>query len=239
MFELAMQNGLISINDFLPRPHKVVAATEDGKQVKFNVLQEIYEAYVTFLRRCEEYFHNFYTPPNGINSVGEHLALEIELFLSQTTNDPADKRLRQLIFNCLLKRETCITGNIILTIFRNYSEVNWFRYFFLGCDSMNEIDLLELGSYTELQGGNIVLPTGYSSILQPLLNVIPPESIALSQPVKTIHWRRKKFGDSVDLTTSKLEKISEEEDNPDSDDSDKTVTEVPVGNSGANMYVYN
>jgi len=88
----------------------------------------MYQAYVSFLRRCEEYFLCQYLPPEGISSVGEHLGLEMSMFLQRVTN-PAERHLRELIFRCLLKRETCIAG----------------------CDTMSDIDLLQLGSYTELQ----------------------------------------------------------------------------------------
>lgn len=141
IYELAMQHGLVDIMH-TPKPHRVVAATEAGKQVPFKVLHEIYEAYLCFLRRCEEYFISQYLPPEGIDSVGDHIKLEINLYLDKIEN-VSERHLRELIFSCLLKRETCISG----------------------CDSMSEIDLLEIGSYTELQGGNIILEGGYSSIL--------------------------------------------------------------------------
>ncbi|XP_034661627.1 peroxisomal N(1)-acetyl-spermine/spermidine oxidase [Drosophila subobscura] len=197
IFELAMQHGLVSVVN-VPKPHKVVATTEDGHQVPFSILQEIYEAYVCFLRRCDEYFLCQYSPPPDIHSVGEHINYEIEIFLS-SVQDPKEKRLKQSIFNCLLKRETCITG----------------------CNNMNEVDLLELGSYTELQGGNIVLPSGYSSILQPLSGQIPQKSILTKCPVKRIHWKRKK-------TFTGLETVDEHSENEESDDSEKTVTEIPT-----------
>jgi hypothetical protein len=38
MYEIAMANGLIDIVH-VPKPHKVVAATEDGKQIPFQILQ--------------------------------------------------------------------------------------------------------------------------------------------------------------------------------------------------------
>ena len=194
MFELAMHFGLISIVN-VPKPHKIIAATEDGKQVPFPILQEIYEAYVCFLRRCEEYFLCQYIPPPDIDSVGQHIKLETELYLNNI-DDHKEKHIRHLIFDCLLKRETCITG----------------------CDSMDEIDLLELGSYTELQGGNITVPTGYSSILKPLSDNLPSDSIVLSCPVKTIRWKWKK--------PTNHDTIEEEnEEDLDSDDSDRTVTE--------------
>lgn len=190
IYELAMANGLIDIVH-TPRPHKVVAATEDGKQVPFPVLQEIYEAYICFLKRCEEYFLCQYLPPSGIHSVGDHIKLEVNLYLDRIA-DISDRHLRQLIFDCLLKRETCITG----------------------CDSMSEIDLLELGSYTELQGGNIVLPAGYSAILAPVSKHIAQDCIFRKHPVSVIRWC---FSNSID--------VNSDPGGNESDDSDRTVTE--------------
>ena len=36
---------------------------------------------------------------------------------------------------------------------------------------MNQIDLMSIGSYTELPGGNMALPQGYSSVLSPIIKV--------------------------------------------------------------------
>lgn len=193
MFELAIANGLVDLINS-PKPHRVIAATELGRQVPFDLLQEIYEAYVCFLKRCEEYFICQYLPPPDINSVGEHINLETALYL-QKIPESDEKRMRRLIFECLLKRETCISG----------------------CHSMNEIDLLELGSYTELQGGNIVLPSGYSAILDPIMRRIPPENIIKSCPVKTIRWGTV-TGSIQSPTDSGIDDPGNE-----SDDSDKTV----------------
>uniref|UniRef100_A0AAG5D024 Amine oxidase domain-containing protein n=1 Tax=Anopheles atroparvus TaxID=41427 RepID=A0AAG5D024_ANOAO len=216
MFELAMQHGLVSIIN-IPKPHKVVAATEDGKQVPFQILQEIYEAYVCFLRRCEEYFLCQYLPPPDIHSVGEHINLEVDLYLN-SVECQKEKHLRKLIFECLLKRETCITG----------------------CHSMDEIDLLELGSYTELQGGNIVLPSGYSSILKPLCDHLPKDNIILSCPVKRIHWKRKVAHRATPGAGARDTILEEDEDaGADSDDSDRTVTEVPIGGAAADEGIAN
>lgn len=244
IFELAMAHGLVNVIN-VPKPHKIVAATEDGKQVPFAVLQEIYEAYICFLRRCEEYFLCQYVPPADVHSVGEHIHLEADIYLD-SIDDPVARRQRQLIFDCLLKRETCIAG----------------------CDNMDEIDLLELGSYTELQGGNIVLEAGYSSLLEPITRHIPADAIVRSCAVKTVHWKRKKsrgsppvVGGSVvaDQLETVLEEESsasesesgetatprpddggEDEDDDDaahSDDSDRTVVEVPVGGRECNVRV--
>ena len=109
IFELAMQHNLIDILQTLPQNRKVIALEESGKQVPFEVLQEIYEAYLVFLKRCEEYFLCEYSPPEDIFSVGSHIKLEIDLYLKNISNK-TDRHLREMIFNCLLKRETCITG---------------------------------------------------------------------------------------------------------------------------------
>ncbi|XP_032664447.1 spermine oxidase [Odontomachus brunneus] len=190
MFELAMANGLIDIVR-VPKPHKVVAALEDGKQLPFPVLREIYEAYVCFLRRCEEYFLSSYSPPDGISSVGAHIALEAEIYLSSLP--PEQRRVRQLLFDCLLKRETCVTG----------------------CDTMDEVDLLEMGSYDELQGGNISLPDGYSAILEPVAKHIPKNCILTKHVVTKIRWQKQKrssiSGDSTEELDPKANNLVEVE----------------------------
>ncbi|KAL1122587.1 hypothetical protein AAG570_002917 [Ranatra chinensis] len=187
IYEMAVSSGLVNIVN-VPKPHKVVASTEEGKQVPFSILQEVYEAYMCFLHRCEEYFLCQYLPPTGVESVGEHIELEIELYLQRIINRD-ERHLRRAIFDCLLKRETCISG----------------------CTSMSEIDLMELGSYTELQGGNIVLPSGYSSILGPVSKPIPEDKILLRHTVAKIYWGGTDCDDDSDEDSS-------------SGDSEKTVT---------------
>jgi hypothetical protein len=104
-----MQHNLIDILQTTPQNRKVIALVENGKLVPFEVLQEIYEAYLVFLKRCEEYFLCEFAPPEDIFSVGSHIKLEIDLYLKNITNKD-EKHLREMIFDCLLKRETCITG---------------------------------------------------------------------------------------------------------------------------------
>ncbi|KAG7299017.1 hypothetical protein JYU34_017492 [Plutella xylostella] len=200
IFELAMANGLVNIIN-IPKPHKVIAATEDGKQVPFGVLQEIHEAYVTFLRRCEEYFLCQYLPPPDIHSVGEHINLEAAIYLERLPTSE-EKKLRRLIFDCLLKRETCISG----------------------CNTMDEIDLLEMGSYTELQGGNILIPKGYSSILEPMTKNIAPDKMFTGDPVKKIIWNSDQHSPSDDI-------------GDESEDSDQTVIEDMSKSSGSGKTV--
>ena len=78
--------------------------------------------YYLFLIQCK------YKPPQGVSSVGQHVELEIGIYLQRYP--PEHRHVRRLVFDYLLKRECCITG----------------------CDSMEQVDLLGIGSYTELPG---------------------------------------------------------------------------------------
>ena len=150
LYEYAVQHGLLSsVPD--QKQQNVVATTQDGKRLPFKVLQvrksttytvqqssyiykllftfqEVYEAYFWFFKRCEEYFICKYDPPEGIKSVGDHIELEINIYLQKFP--PGQRRARRLVFDYLMRRECCITG----------------------CHNLKEADLLSIGSYTELPG---------------------------------------------------------------------------------------
>lgn len=68
------------------------------------------------------------------------------------------------------------------------------------------------------------MPSGYSSILNPLRASLPPDSILLNCPVKTIKWKRKR---KAVTSPSGLNEIPEEAEDEDGNDSDKTITEEP------------
>jgi len=164
LHELAVSNDLVDVVKS-NKPHNVVATTEEGRRLPFPVLQEIYEAYFWFFKRCEEYFLCKYQPPEGVKSVGEHVELEISLYLQRFP--PQQRYLRRLIFDYLLKRESCITG----------------------CHDMEQVDLLSIGSYTELPGGNIQLPQGTASLLGPIIQQIPEKNILKQKAVAVINWK--------------------------------------------------
>ncbi|CAB4067828.1 Pleckstrin homology-like domain family B member 3,Pleckstrin homology-like domain family B member 2,Pleckstrin homology-like domain family B member 1 [Lepeophtheirus salmonis] len=159
LYELAASNGLVDLTPEPPRAHNVAATTEDGRRLPFSILQETYEAYFWFFKRCEEYFLCKYQPPEGVKSVGDHIELEISIYLQKFPQQ--QRHLRRLVFDYLLQRECCITG----------------------CNNMKEVDLISIGSYTELPGGNITIPHGYSSLLSPIIKIIPPSCILKAHPV--------------------------------------------------------
>ena len=144
--------------------------------------------------------NNFlFQPPENVKSVGEHIELEISIFLQRYP--PQQRQLRRLIFDYLLKRECCITG----------------------CDTMDDIDLIGIGSYTELPGGNVELPNGYVSMLKPLIKSLPANCIVKECPVKTIHWKYR---------------VEQEEQDSNSSDND-SVCSVISANQSANSSALN
>ena len=56
-----------------------------------------------------------FQPPEGIKSVGEHINLEISIYLQRFPHH--QRTLRRLIFDYLLKRECCITGRVLSRFF--------------------------------------------------------------------------------------------------------------------------
>ncbi|CAG0892689.1 unnamed protein product, partial [Darwinula stevensoni] len=198
MFELALSNKLVDIN-YQPKPHHLVALTEQGTRVPFHIVQEVYDAYSIFFRRCEEYFLSKYEPPEGIYSVGDHVNLEVSIYLQDFS--PEEQHMRRMLFNHLLNRETCISG----------------------CNSMDDIDLYEIGSYTELPGGNLLLKNGYSSILPVLLKPIPEHVILKKHVVQHIRWRLTWNEEECCLDSREGEHVSDSESETESEESGATI----------------
>ena len=167
------------------------------------MFQEVYEAYFWFFKRCEEYFLCKYRPPDGIDSVGKHVELEISIYLQRFAS--AQRRVRRLVFDYLLKRECCITG----------------------CNTMDSADLVGIGSYTELPGGNVTIPAGFSSLLAPVLEGIPEECVLKQHPVKHIHWRYR-----VQMEEGGNGKNDKGYESSDGAESDTSVKTVKSGNGG-------
>ena len=81
-------------------------------------------------------------------------------------------------------------------------------------------DLHGIGSFVELPGGNITLPRGFSSILQPIVASIPQDNIFKGHAVKQIHWKYR-----VEMENLKNDK-GYESDGGDSNSSNASVKTV-------------
>lgn len=164
LYEIAATQNLLDATT-IQKPQNVAATTESGRRLPLSILQEVYEAYFWFFKRCEEYFLCKNQPPEGVSSVGQHIELEISIYLQRFS--PHQRRVRRQVFNYLLSRECCITG----------------------ASSLLDVGLAGIGSYAELPGGNVRLPHGYASVLGPLLAAIPDDAVLKGQPVRRIYWK--------------------------------------------------
>ena len=90
---------------------------------------------------------------------------------------------------------------------------------------MDEIDLIGIGSYTELPGGNVELPNGYVSMLKPLIKSLPANCIVKECPVKTINW--------------KYRVEQEEQDDNNSSDNDSVCSVIAASSPSANSSTLN
>ncbi|XP_037078111.1 spermine oxidase-like isoform X2 [Pollicipes pollicipes] len=165
IYELAVSCGLISAVQH-QHQRRLMACREDGRRVPFHIVEEVYEAYEAFLDRCTEYFLCKHEPPDGVQSVGQHVRLEVDLYLA--TLPEREREVRRRLFEYLLRREAVISG----------------------AHSMDEVDLLGSGTYCDLPGGNILLPDGYSSILGPLREGVSADHVLLGHSVSRVDWRR-------------------------------------------------
>ncbi|GAB6023167.1 hypothetical protein CHUAL_007992 [Chamberlinius hualienensis] len=164
IYEIALRNRLIRVN-LERKSHNVMACTEQGYKVPFVILREVYNIYYLFLKRCEEYFLCSSIPPPRIRSAGEHLENDISKFLG---GFPMDERpIRRMLFDHLLTRETCISG----------------------CNSMNDLDLADFGTYSELPGGNLQIDSGFASILDCILKYLPQDCIYKEHTVGKVQWQ--------------------------------------------------
>ena len=95
------------MSTFSVLPHSL--PLEDASNPSATSQQEVYDAYDQFMDRCVEYFLCKHEPPAGVSSVGEHIRLEVELYLAALPE--REREVRRLLFEYLLKREAVISGS--------------------------------------------------------------------------------------------------------------------------------
>ncbi|UYV68836.1 PAOX [Cordylochernes scorpioides] len=166
LYELAVSAGLVTLPEQSGERQSVIAATEQGVRIPLALLEEVHHAYFWFIRRCAELHASGADQPPAEtgNSVGRHLALDIQHYLT----DDAENGLRKLIFQHLITKETCITG----------------------CHSMTEVSLVDFGSFEDLPGGNVSLSAPYEAIIHYLSSAFPPECISTHHQVSHIDWTK-------------------------------------------------
>ncbi|XP_022669087.1 peroxisomal N(1)-acetyl-spermine/spermidine oxidase-like isoform X1 [Varroa jacobsoni] len=184
LYEFAVSQGLVGLNDQASMQHNVVVTTERGSQIPLDLIDEVYSAYFWFSKRCEEYhLTRLKPPPEFDNSVGKHIQRDIDGYLKRYSGE--EKKVRQMIFTHVKDRDACIAG----------------------ADSMDTVSLEDFGAFAELPGGNVILGKGKKSFFELCLRLAEPlgsDRIKMSCRVNKIRWKMIS-GDLYDCDTVRVE----------------------------------
>ncbi|KAH9492971.1 hypothetical protein Btru_024011 [Bulinus truncatus] len=115
------------------------------------------------LTSCEDYFLSN-IPCDENESLGSELDRLMQEKLANTAGE--ERHLLELVYHQRRLLECCICG----------------------CDDLNEVSLSQFGSYKELPGRHLVIPRGFSAILDIVKRGITDDKIKLNSPVKQIHY---------------------------------------------------
>ncbi|XP_014679615.1 PREDICTED: peroxisomal N(1)-acetyl-spermine/spermidine oxidase-like, partial [Priapulus caudatus] len=166
VFEMAYKMGLVNIHKGKSRTYNVMACTDVGGFVPVPVVDEVRRHYYQLFNVACQY-HTLRSPLNGLASVGEFLRRECDRWLADNwPTDGAERRRRRVVFAQLMRRETSICG----------------------VDSLDELDLAEIGSYAELPGGNVRIDDGYANIVAGIADQLPEGVVELGRAVTRIVW---------------------------------------------------
>lgn len=162
IYKLADENNLLTERE-LHLNSKNIYVTENGETIHEGTVRKVDFAYGTMLSSCEDYFLS-HIPADVSESLGGELDRLIEEKLANTAGE--ERRMLELVYHQRRLLECCISG----------------------CDSLYDVSLSQFGSYKELPGRHLVIPRGFSAILDIVREGITEEKIKLNTPVHKIHW---------------------------------------------------
>ena len=171
IYHIADENHLLKVkNKDKGFPGKNIFVDENAHVLSDKLVNEVDFVYGILLSQCKKFFVDNITC-NDNASVGDYLEKMFdekifeEKFLHYCNKELS---LRELIFGHRKLLECCISG----------------------CDSLNDLDLQDFGSYKDLPGIHHTIPPGFDTILDILSKDIPHGNIFLNSPVCSIHWNR-------------------------------------------------
>lgn len=147
--------------------------TSDAQLLPLSLVRSAYEAYFRMVKQCECWPNRRTGECNKeqLKSVGAELDRQIDDYLQSKPDD--QRRLLRGLFDQMLQRECCING----------------------CADMHQLSLTGYGAYNELPGGNLLLPGGYSQLIERILVEIKRKAtisgqfkLFLNHELRTIRW---------------------------------------------------
>lgn len=165
IYTIADENGLLQLRykDKGLR-HRNIFLTENGEEVSGRVVKEVDFTYGLLIQQCEEFYQMGMPTPYEIESVGEYMKSEISEKMEGYSDN--ERKLREMIFNQHMRQESVVSG----------------------CNDLEDVSLSEFGCYEELPGIHYTIPPGFQSVLDILVEKLPPDSILLNHVVKSINY---------------------------------------------------
>lgn len=162
IYKLADENNLLTERE-LHLNSKNVYVTESGETIHEGAVRKVDFAYGTMLSSCEDYFVS-HIPVDVNESLGGELDRLINEKLANIAGE--ERHMLELVYHQRRLLECCISG----------------------CDSLHDVSLSQFGCYKELPGCHLVIPRGFSAILDIVREGISDDKIKLNTPVCKILW---------------------------------------------------
>lgn len=162
IYKIADENNLLTERE-VHLNSKNIYITENGEMIHEGTVKKVDFAYGTMLSSCEDYFLS-QIPIDESESVGGELDRLIDEKLENTAGE--ERTQLELVYHQRRLLECCISG----------------------CDDLHDVSLSQFGSYKELPGRHLVIPRGFSAILDIVRDGISEDKIKLNTPVRRIHW---------------------------------------------------
>ena len=166
VYKLAERFGLIdplamnAESGHYGNPNVCGHTSPDGRPVPLATVAHAYDVYFRMVKQCEMLHDRPNASSNvvdGEKSVGQRLRRLIDEHLAGRT--ATERPLWTAMFEQMLQRECCING----------------------CADMEQVSLSSYGAYEELPGGNLVMPGGYTQLIEHMLTAIRRKLTGQSQ----------------------------------------------------------
>jgi monoamine oxidase len=152
-------------------PTVCAQCTPDARLIPLSLLRSAYEAYFRMVKQCECWPNRASTSGSETksSSVGSELRRQIDEYVQSRPEEQQPVLLG--LFEQMLQRECCING----------------------CADMQQVSLSAYGAYDELPGGNLLLPGGYSQLIDRMLIEIKRKAgahlkVLLGHELRTVRW---------------------------------------------------
>lgn len=149
------------------------------------IIESAYKTYSWILRKADQFYHRMCKGDIVEEApLGEFVQAEVDNYL--LTQNETERPLLRAIFNQMISRETCINGT----------------------NSLDDISLRHYGLYTEIPGGNLIIPKGFGKIVQGLIDDATHKAspdqfkLLLKHEVTKIKWH------GVEATTKQPVEVS-------------------------------